>query len=86
MPSGEHVLCESLEAQLHNFQSNSIECISLDESYADQCGCSEAEALALCSLCVGEDAVPDLEKMIQSLDLEGALYLDYAQPFCYLSY
>jgi hypothetical protein len=80
-PSGEHVSCESFEARLHNFQSNSIECTSLDESYADQCGCSEPEAFVPCSLCVGGDEVPDPEKVIQSLDLEGAGYLGYFDPF-----
>ena len=34
-PSGERVQCESFEAQLHNFESSSIECTSLGESYAD---------------------------------------------------
>ena len=72
-PNGENVRCASFEAQLHNFKSDSMECTSLDESYADECGCSEPEAFVPCSLCVGGDDVPFPEKEIQGFS--DAAYL-----------
>jgi hypothetical protein len=76
-PSGERVSCKSFEAQLHNFESSSINCTSLndtslDESYAEQCGCLEAEAFVPCSLCVGGEAVPFPEKETAGLIDFGA--------------
>ena len=79
-PSGESVSCESFEAQLHNFESSSINCTRLhDETYADQCGCSEAEAFVPCSLCVGGEAVPFPEKEITGIEGVG---LGYDNPTC----
>jgi hypothetical protein len=66
-PSGENVWCDSFEAQLHNLKSGSIECASLDESYADACGCSEPESFVPCSLCVGGDKVPFPEEELKGL-------------------
>ena len=75
-PSGEDVSCESFEAQLHNFESSSFECTSLDDdSYANFCGCSESEAFVPCTLCVGGETVPKPEKVIKGLDVLGLGFL-----------
>ena len=78
-PSGERVQCESFEAQLHNFESSSIECTSLDESYADQCGCSESEAFIPCTLCGEGEEVPFPDKEITGTEGVG---LDFVEPTC----
>jgi hypothetical protein len=77
-PNGERVQCESFEAQLHSFESSSIECTSLDdESYADQCGCSdESESFVPCSLCPGGEAVPFPEKMMNGLQGIGLAFIE----------
>ena len=72
-PGGENVRCELVEAQLHDFKSSSIECTSLDESYADECGCSEPETSVPGSLCVGGEDVPFPKKEIK--DFYDAAYL-----------
>ena len=75
-PSGEDVSCESFEAQLHNVESSSFECTSLDDdSYANFCGCSESEAFVPCTLCVGGETVPKPEKVIKGLDVLGLGFL-----------
>ena len=83
-PSGESVSCESFEAQLHNFESSSINCTSLndtslDESYADQCGCSESEAFIPCTLCGEGEEVPFPDKEITGTEGVG---LDFVEPTC----
>jgi hypothetical protein len=79
-PSGESISCESFEAQLHNFESSSINCTRLDdETYADKCGCSEAEAFVPCSLCVGGEAVPFPEKEITGIEGDDG---DYVSQTC----
>ena len=78
-PSGENVRCDSFEAQLHNFKSNSIECTSLDESYADGCGCAETVP---CSLCVGGDEVPFPEQELKGLELEDGGTADLLEHTC----
>jgi hypothetical protein len=76
-PSGQHISCQSFEAQLHNFKSSSIECTSLDESYSDQCGCLEAEAFVPCSLCAGGEETPFPEKKIKGIDGFGFDYFEH---------
>ena len=75
-PSGENVRCDSFEAQLHNFEPDSMECTSLDESYADECGCSEPEAFVPCSLCVGGDEVPFPEQELWGREGRWAYFLE----------
>jgi len=77
-PDGERVQCESFEAQLHNFESNSIECTSLNDSYADECACSEPEVFVPCSICVGGDEVAFPEKELKGF--EGFPFL--LEPDC----
>ena len=78
-PSGERVSCKSFEAQLHNFTSTSMNCTSLDESYADQCGCPESEAFVPCSLCGEGEVVPFPEKEISGAEGVG---LGFVNPTC----
>jgi len=76
---GVRIICDHFDTQLHRFDRNSTECQSLDENYAETCGCTQEEELVPCTLCPAGESVPYPDKEI--VGMEG-LGFDYIKPTC----
>lgn len=67
--------CNSFSHQLHRYDRDSAERLSLEESYREECGCKKEEFVP-CTVCPGGESVAYPDKEIVGIEGLGFDYLD----------